>query len=131
MARTTFIEACVLMHYEDRYHWLDDSPNLRQIIFFLNDAMAQEGYIPVSELTQLLTDWHISDGAITEQIPLEVKISTSLKQISAIYDIPLKSLYELLSNMEHTCICAGEFRIKAVGVPGYTSIWNKCYDTEE
>lgn len=97
--------------------------HLVEVTFHCGAAFQKEGYIPMSELLKVLTDWRIGiDEAHPEHTPIAVKFSIVEQVIIALYDVERKELCKLAERLERACICGGAFIIKIYGVAGYQSI---------
>ena len=98
--------------------------HLVEVTFHCGAAFKKEGYIPMSELLKVLTDWRIGiDEAHPEHTPIAVKFSIVEQVIIALYDVEHKQLLSLAERLEDTHVCEGEFFIKVYGVAGLHSFF--------
>ena len=98
--------------------------HLVEVTFHCGAAFQKEGYIPMSELLKVLTDWRIGiDEARPEHTPIAVKFSIVEQVIIALYDVEHKQLLSLAERLEDTHVCEGAFFIKVYGVAGLHSFF--------
>lgn len=98
--------------------------HLVEVTFHCGAAFQKEGYIPMSELLKVLTDWRIGiDEAHPEHTPIAVKFSIVEQVIIALYDVEHKQLLSLAERLEDTHVCEGAFFIKVYGVAGLHSFF--------
>lgn len=98
--------------------------HLVEVTFHCGAAFQREGYIPMSELLKVLTDWRIGiDEAHPEHTPIAVKFSIVEQVIIALYDVEHKQLLSLAERLEDTHVCEGAFFIKVYGVAGLHSFF--------
>lgn len=101
-----------------------DFTHLVEVTFHCGAAFQKEGYISMSELLKVLTDWRIGiDEAHPEHTPIAVKFSIVEQVIIALYDVEHKQLLSLAERLEDTHVCEGAFFIKVYGVAGLHSFF--------